>query len=617
MIPFLERLAKGVMVSDGAMGTMIYNKGVYINRCFEALNVQQASLIQEVHAAYREAGAEILETNTYGANRLKLLPHGLESELPNIIRRGVELAREAAKDQAYVAGSIGPLGKGLAPFGKLTLKEARELFREQAEAMLDAGVDLIAIETIANLEEMKVALEAVKECGEIPVIAQMTLAEQSATAHGVAPEKLMLELTAAGADVVGLNCSIGPRETLDALIRMRKEADTPLCAQPNAGMPQLVEGRSIYLSTPEYMAEYARRMIRHAGVNILGGCCGTTPAHIRAIKSAVKMLQPGSDAQPVADLDAAPEAPISADFRPIPQAEKSPLAAKLAAGKFVVSIEIDPPHGANLEKVRQAARICAENEIDCVNIADGPRASARMCPMALAAIFQQELQIDPIVHVCCRDRNLIGLQSDLLGANAQGLRNTLIITGDPPKLGDYPDATAVFDVDSIGLVRIANRLNYGRDLAGKPIGDPTGLFIGVGADPGAVDFDEELRRLALKVKSGAEYILTQPVYDLELFTRFHQAAAPLGVPILLGILPLSSYHNAEFLHNEVPGMSIPEPILKRMREVGSGPQARDAGVAIASEALAECRDLVQGVYIMPPFNRVEAALEVLKRAGVK
>lgn len=617
MIPFLERLAKGIMVSDGAMGTMIYNKGIYLNRCFEALNVQQPNLIAEVHAGYREAGAEILETNTWGANRRRLIPHGLEGELTKIIRRGVELAREAADGRAYVAGSIGPLGKSLAPFGELTLKEARELFREQAETLLDAGVDLIVIETIMNLEEMKVALEVVKDCGEIPVIAQMAISDQSATAHGVGPEELMRELTAAGADVVGLNCSIGPRETLDALVRMRQAGDIPLSAQPNAGLPQLVEGRFLYLSTPEYMAEYARRMIRHAGVNILGGCCGTTPAHIRAIKAAVKMLQPGIDVQPIASIEIAPEAPLATDFRATPQAEKSPLAAKLAAGKFVVSIEIDPPHGAGLEQVLQAARLCAENNIDCVNIADGPRASARMCPMALAAVFQRELELDPIVHVCCRDRNLIGLQSDLIGAHALGLRNTLIITGDPPKLGDYPDATAVYDVDSIGLVRIAHRLNNGRDLAGKPIGEPTGLFIGVGADPGAVDFDEEIRRLALKVEAGAEYILTQPVYDLELFARFHRAAAPLGIPILLGILPLSSYHNAEFLHNEVPGMSIPGPILARMKNVGSGPQARDEGVSIAAEALSAARELVQGVYVMPPFNRVEAALEVLERAGVK
>ena len=610
MKPFIERLKDGVIVCDGAMGTMLYTKGIYINRCFEGLNLQAPNLVQEVHKGYIEAGAEIIETNTYGANRLKLLPHGLENDTVTINKKGVMLAKEIAGDKAYVAGSVGPLGKGLEPYGKISPGEAKEVFKEQIKAIAEAGVDLIILETISNLNEMKIALSAAKEVSDIPVVTQMTITEEGTTVYGVTPETIVRELYEAGATVVGINCTVGPKETMDALVRMRKVSDIYLSAQPNAGQPQLIDNRSIYLSTPEYIAEYARRMIKKAGVNIIGGCCGTTPSHIKAIKASVKMLQPGI--QKTETTIIVEETLPKVEVEPVPQEQKSPLASKLASGKFVVSIEIDPPQGTNLEKTMNAAKICADNDIDCVNIADGPRASARMSPLPLAEIFHKELGIDPIIHYCCRDRNLLGMQADLLGANALGLTNILIITGDPPKLGDYPDATAVFDVDSIGLVRIANRLNHGTDLAGKPIGDPTKLFIGVGANPGAIDFDEEMRRFELKVKGGAEYVLTQPVYDLDLFEKFHKAASPFGIPILIGILPLFSYRNAEFLHNEVPGMNIPTQIRDRMEKVGSGPKAQEEGIAIAREALQACRDLAQGVYIMPPFNKVSLALEVLK-----
>jgi len=593
------------------MGTLLYSKGIYINRCFEGLNLQSPNLISEVHEAYLKAGAEIIETNTFGANRIKLVHHGLEDQLELINRKGVELARSIAGDTAYVAGSVGPVGKSLEPFGPIALSVAKETFREHVFALVAAEVDLLILETFSNLEEIRLALETAREITDIPIVAQMSVSESGTTVFGVTPEEIAKTLTEAGATVVGLNCSVGPKETLDALARMRRATSAPLCAQPNAGLPQIIEGRTLYLTTPEYMAVYARRMIESVGLSIIGGCCGTTPSHIRAIKSLVKMLQPTQqpkESLEVEILDA--RSPVEPSFTP--DYSLSPLAAKLSSGVFVKSVEISPPQGTDLEKTLAGARLCAEAGIDCINIPDGPRASARMSPLALAVLFRNDIGIDPIVHLCCRDRNIIGMQADLLGLNALGIHNVLLVTGDPPKLGDYPDATAVFDVDSIGLVQMTQRLNQGSDLAGKAIGKPTSLFIAVGADPGALDFDKEIERLQRKIKAGASCIFTQPVFDMDLFERFQKAVAPLNTPVFVGILPLSSSRNAEFLHHEVPGMHIPQDIRDRMERVGSGPKAKAEGVAIAREALEQCRGLSQGVYVMPPFNNVQAALDVLK-----
>lgn len=610
-VAFIERLHSGVIVCDGAMGTLLYAKGVYVNRCFEGLNVQSPDLIREVHDDYVKAGAEIIETNTFGANRPKLLHHGLEDQLELINRKGVELARCAAGDTAYVAGSVGPIGKSLEPFGSVSFETAREAFREQIAILADAGIDLLVLETFSQLDEIRVALESAREVTNLPIVAQMTVSDAGKTVFGVTPEEIVKVLVESGATVVGLNCGVGPKETMDALTRMRRISSVPLSAQPNAGFPQLIEGRTLYLSTPEYMAVYARRMFESVGLSIVGGCCGTTPSHIRAIRSVVRMLQPAQLSTPSLSVQVS-DSQITPQQSPLPIEDFSPLAAKLRSGSFVKSVEISPPQGTNLEKTLACARLCAEAGIDCINIPDGPRASARMSPIALATLLKSQIAVDPIVHLCCRDRNLIGMQADLLGLNSLGIYNVLLVTGDPPKLGDYPDATAVFDVDSIGLVRITDRLNHGTDLAGKSIGMPTALFISVGADPGAIDFEREIARLQQKVDAGATCVFTQPVFDLKLFERFQQATKHLNIPILVGILPLSSYRNAEFLHNEVPGMSIPQDIRDRMQRVGSGPMARAEGIAIAREALQECRNLAQGVYIMPPFNNVQAALDVLK-----
>ena len=607
--PFRERIKSEILVGDGATGTMLYTKGIYINRCFEGLNLSSPELVKEVHKDYVKVGVDLIETNTFGANRFKLGPHGLEGQIEKINRIGAEIAREVAGDQVYVAGSIGPLGRTLAPIGPIPIEEARDSFQLQARALVAGGVDLFILETISNLAEMLTAIDAVREVSDLPIISQMTVSGSGTTIFGDSPERIARVLSEKPIDVLGLNCSIGPKETLDMIQQLRAATSLPISAQPNAGNPQVVEGRTLYLTTPEYMAEFAARMIR-SGVNLVGGCCGTTPAHIKAIRGAVHMLQPRVSAQRVeaqpVEAVAAPQLPIT------PPAEKSRLARSLAEGKFVVSIEIDPPPGTDYSKVMDAARALHEKGIDAINIADGPRASARMSPMSLATLFEREVGIETILHYCCRDRNILGMQSDLLGANALGLRNVLIITGDPPKMGDYPEATAVFDVDSIGLTRIATRLNRGFDIGNKPVGRPTAFFMGVGANPGAIDLDQEVDRFHRKIEAGAEFVMTQPVYDLDLFERFLGKIDPCPIPILVGILPLASHRNAEFLHNEVPGMQIPEAIRRRMAKVGSGPEAREEGILIAQEALRACRPHVQGLYIMPPFNRFETALKVLE-----
>jgi len=603
---FLERLqGDEVLVCDGAMGTMLYSKGIYIDRCFDELNLSNPSMVKDIHQGYLDSGADIIETNTFGANRFKLQPHGLEDRLYEINYQGVKIAREVAGEGAFVAGSMGPLGRPIEPIGHITEQEAREAFSQQAEALFKGGVDLFILETFNDINEIHQALLAVKETCDLPVIAQMSFTDEGKTAYGVSPEHVVNKLEEWGADVVGINCSTGPEAVWQAIQRMAGVSGIPLSAQPNAGFPHLVEGRLIYLASPEYFAEYAKRFIK-TGVRIVGGCCGTTPAHIRAIKAAVRALKP-----PRRYI----EVKLPEEERGVPQVkkpqEKSELARKLRR-KFVISIEVSPPRGPDFSRVLEGARRIKGAGVDAINIPDGPRASARMSPLALASILEREVGIETILHYTCRDRNILGMQSDLLGAHALGLRNILIITGDPPKLGDYPTATAVFDVDSIGLVRIVNNLNHGNDLAGNPIGTATSFHIGVGANPGAISFEEEVTRLRQKIQAGAEYILTQPVFDIGLLERLLNEIEEYRIPVLAGILPLASYRNAEFLHNEVPGMSIPDPIRERMRRAGSGEEARREGIRIAQEILGEVKDMVQGVYLMPPFGRYEMALEVVR-----
>jgi homocysteine S-methyltransferase len=604
--PFLEQIRDGVVVCDGAMGTMLYARGVFVNRCFDELNLSNPDLVRSVHAEYVEAGADVVETNTFGAHRFKLGPHGFDAQVRKINREGARLAREAASGRALVAGSIGPLGKPLEPFGNISFAEARAAYAEQAEGLAEGGVDLFLVETMPSLDQARAALEAVRGQSDKPVVVSLTFNEEGTTFYGDKPEDVVRTLEEWGVPVAGANCSQGPHAMLETIQRMAAVAKTAkLAAMPNAGAPAMIEGRYVYLCTPEYMASYARRFLA-AGVSFVGGCCGTTPAHIRNLVRSVRMVQPAREVITIEAPERAKEAP-----QPVAREEKSALARKLGK-KFVVSVELDPPKGADPGPTVERAQHCREKEIDAINVADGPRASARMSAQSLCVLMQTKVGIDTILHYTCRDRNLLGIQSDLLGAYALGLRNILAITGDPPKLGDYPDATAVYDVDSIGLIRIMNHLNHGCDLAGNLIGPALGLHIGCGADPSKPDLDKEVRRLEQKVEAGAEYIMTQPIYDPRAVERFLGMIKHLQRPVLIGILPLYSHKNAEFLHNEVPGMSIPDDIRERMRKAGSGAKAQAEGVAIAQEAILAAKDTAQGAYIMPPFNKVDLAVRVVE-----
>jgi homocysteine S-methyltransferase len=604
--PFLERIAEGVVVADGGMGTMLYARGVFVNRCFDELNLSNPALVRSVHEDYIDAGADLVETNTFGAHRFKLGPHGLEKQVRRINMEGARVAREAAQGRALVAGSLGPLGKPLEPFGNIAFADAVAAFREQAEGLAEGGVDLFMIETMPSLDQARAALEGVRSVSDRPVVVSMTFNEEGTSFYGDKPEDVVRALEALGVPVIGANCSQGPQPMLETVQRMAGAVTkAKLSAMPNAGSPAMVEGRYVYLCTPEYMASYARRFLS-AGVSLVGGCCGTTPAHIKNLVRSVRMGQPARELVTLLPPARAKEAP-----QPIASQDKSPLARKLGK-RFVVSVELDPPRGADPASILEKAQYCKEREVDVINVADGPRASARMSAQSLCVLLKNQVGIDTILHYTCRDRNLLSIQSDLLGAYALGLRNILAITGDPPKLGDYPDATAVYDVDSVGLIRIMDHLNHGCDLAGNLIGPALGLHIGCGADPGKPDIEKEIRRLEDKVKAGAEYIMTQPVYDLKTLERFLGLVKHLETPVLVGLLPLYSHKNAEFLHNEVPGMSIPEEIRERMRKAGSGDEARAEGVRIAQEALLAARELAQGAYIMPPFNKVELAVRVVE-----
>lgn len=610
---FLDRLRDSVLLCDGAMGTMLYARGVFINRCFDELNLSSPALVEEVHEEYLRAGADIIETNTFGANRYKLVRHGLEDKVAEINRVAVGIARRAiekVRRDALVAGSVGPLGNPAQSLDPLSLPDLRVLYAEQIQGLVDGGIDLLMIETIARREEMEAAIQAAREIApDLPIVAQMSFNEDGRTSRGDEAGDLAGWMRDVGADVVGANCAVGPKPMLECLEAMSRRGDFVLAAQPNAGTPQWFEGRYIYFSSPEYMAEYARRFIVSCGVRLIGGCCGTTPDHIRAMSATVRSLRPSR----VEVIEPGRESgPPPAE--PIPFAERSRFARKLADGRFAVSVEVSPPRGTETAKVIEGARLLRAAGVDAVNIPDGPRASARVAPMALGILLGREVGIEVLLHYCCRDRNLLGMQSDLLGAHVLGLRNLIIITGDPPKLGDYPHATAVYDVDSIGLTRIVRRLNQGLDLVGKPLGPPTSFVTGVGVNPAAPNLDEEIRRFRLKIEAGAECAFTQPVFDTGRLREFLDRTDDAKIPILVGILPLTSFRNAEFYHNEVPGMSIPEEIRERMRQAGSGEDARRTGVEIARQALAESRAFprIRGAYVMPPLGRYELALQVLE-----
>lgn len=610
---FREQLRQRVLVADGAMGTMLYSRGVFINRCYDELNLSAPELVKGIHAEYIAAGAEILETNTFGANPFRLASHGLADKLVAINQAAVRLAREAAGEAAFVAGSVGPLGVRIEPLGPTSFAEARAAFRQQMEALVEAGVDLLILETFGDLDELREAIFAAREAAgdEMVVIAQVTVDDFGRMPDGSEPELFTRRLDEWPADVIGLNCSVGPKVMLETIEKMLALSRKPMSAMPNAGHPATVEGRKIYLSSPEYMAQYARRFI-WAGVKIVGGCCGTTPEHIRAIKAEVRSLQPVHRQFRVSlgKTEARQPAPMA----PVPMAEKSSLGAKLASGRFVAFVEILPPRGADASREIAGAQLCAAHGIDCINVPDGPRASARMSAQVTCQLIQQRAGIEAVLHFCCRDRNILGIQSELLGAQAVGIRNLLCITGDPPRMGAYPSATAVFDVDSIGLVNIVSNLNRGLDIGGNPIGSQTSFLIGVGVNPGALNFEEEMRRFEWKVEAGAEYAVTQPVFDIRLLERLLKRIERFRIPIIAGVWPLVSLRNAEFMVNELR-VPVPEEYLERMRRAASAEHARAEGIAIAQEMIQRVRRMVQGVQISAPFGRYEMAIEAAAAIG--
>ena len=614
----LSRLKKGPVLCDGAMGTLLYAKGVFINKCYDELNLTQPDMIRGIHQEYLNAGAEVIETNTFGGNSFRLARHGLADKVREINLRGAQLAREAADAfnqkkgaDVLVAASVGPLGMRIEPLGKTSREEARESFRQQITALAEGGVDLIMLETFGYLEELHQAILAAREAApNLQLVAQVTIDEDGNCLDGASPETFAAKLDEWGADVVGCNCSVGPVAMLEAIERIRRITDRPLAAQPNAGIPRSIEGRNIYLCSPEYMASYARKFV-NAGVGLVGGCCGTTPEHIKAMNAALRMNnikgRPSS-------FRVVSERKRESTIAPPPLAQRSSLGRKLASGEFVTLVEIVPPKGIDFHKEIEGAKFLKAAGIDAINIPDSPRASARMSNLALCTLVQQQAGIETVLHFTCRDRNVLSMQSELLGCYSMGMHNLICITGDPPKMGNYPDATAVFDVDAIGLVNIVHNLNFGLDIGGNPIGTGTKFVIGVGANPGIVNIDEEVRRFEYKVEAGADYAVTQPVFDVNLLEQFLRRIEHHRIPVLAGIWPLTSVRNAEFMKNELR-VSVPDSILDRMAKAPNAEAARAEGIQIAREMLRQVRGLVQGAQVAAPLGRYSSAIEVLDGMG--
>jgi homocysteine S-methyltransferase len=612
MTEFADIFANRPVLADGAMGTVLYARGIFINRCYDDLNLTDPGLILSIHEEYLQSGAEILETNTFGANSFRLARHGLAGKVAEINAAGVRLARQAVEHlkekqagEAWVAGSVGPLGLRLEPLGKTGLDEARAAFAEQISALAGAGADLLIIETMPALNEAHEALTAAREMApDLPVLVMVTVDDDSNCLDGSSPEQAAARLTEWGAGAIGVNCSTGPATVLTAIEAMRKATTLPLAAMPNAGMPRAVEGRNIYLCSPEYMASFARKALA-AGAQFVGGCCGTTPNHIRAMRSAMRAID--AQARVVAS---GPALEISTETPPVPLGQRSRIGALVEQGSFVTLVEIVPPKGIDCVKEIEGARLLAGLGVHAINVPDSPRASARMSAQSLCIQIQQHTGIETVLHYTCRDRNILSIQSDLLGASSIGLKNILCLTGDPPKLGNYPDATAVFDVDAIGLVNIVRRLNHGLDIGANSIGASTNLTIAVAANPGVPDIENELRRFKFKVEAGAEYAITQPVFDLRLLEIFLDRIKDYRIPVIAGIWPLTSLRNAEFMKNDLR-VSMPEEIMLRMAQCDTPDAARREGVLIAQEMLEAVRPFVQGVQVSAPFGRYTLAAEVI------
>ena len=604
--PYLERLKEGVLLFDGAMGTMLYEKGIFINRCFEHANITDPDKVLEIHRDMADAGAQVLTTNTFGANPIKLRSFDLEDNTVEINKAGVRLAKKVAGDDLYVAGSVGPTGVRMTPVGHTPREEVAEAFRIQIEALLEEGVDLLLFETFSNADELILAVRTARSISKtIPIQAQATIRTNEAEDAEDRYIRLFSRLEKEeGIDVLGLNCSTGPAAMLDILLSIQNHVTKPISIMPNAGFPRDVEGRQLYLASPDYFAEYSLKFL-DSGAAVIGGCCGTTPQHIRKMGKAILSL----DRSRRRDIKI--ELSKTKAFDPVPLENRSLMGKALSEGSWITSIELVPPVGTRLEKTVKRASKLKDEGITAINIPDGPRASSRISALLTSIEIQRSTGIEAIPHICCRDKNLIGLQSELLSAQAAGLHNVLIITGDPPKTGNFPDVTGVFDVDSIGLISLAARLNRGIDLAGNILPEPTSLVIGAGANPAAQVPEKEIERTFQKAEAGADFFITQPVFDIEQLSGFLEKIKDTGVPVIAGVWPLASYRNALFLNNEVPGVTIPEHILKQMERHTDKEEAVKEGIRIAKAIIEEIRPLIAGVQVSPPFGRIETALSVI------
>ncbi len=624
----LQQLRQRPLLCDGAMGTLLYARGVNYEQCFDALNLSQPELILNIHREYISAGAQVIETNSFGANRAKLEAYNLGDRVREINMRAVKLAREAREvsgQSVFVAGAVGPSGRPLQAPDEHRLSELRAIFSEQVDALQDGGADLLILETFSSLAELRQAILAAKESG-LPIVAQMSFYEDGHTLSGQSAARVAAVLSDLGVDVMGANCSVGPAATLDVLEEMIAEANRHqdglksathlFSAQPNAGLPTRIDNRFFYVSTPDYFADYALRFAK-AGVQLIGGCCGTTPHHIAAMRKAL------DEHYGVRDAETSGTAENAVQTKPVivsngqatiarlleeeiilpQQGSMTRLQEKLAAGEFVVSVELDPPKGLNPAKILEGAALLQEAGVDCINIADSPMARVRMSCIALARLIQDHLGIETIIHFTTRDRNLMALQSELLGAHALGIRNILALSGDPLRVGDYPNTTGVWDLDSVGLIQAIRGMNEGHDAAGSSIGAKSSFHIGAALNLNMTEeqTEQEIEKYWRKIDAGAQFIMTQPIYELAPLLRFLDKAGKPPIPMLLGCIPLHSSRHAEFLHNEVPGITIPDDVRARMRAAGE--YGHEEGLKLAQELLIAARGMVQGVYLMPSYGR--------------
>ena len=602
---FLDAIDRRVLVCDGAIGTLLYSRGSFANRCLDELNLTHPGLVTEVHCAYVEAGADVIETNTFSANRVKLAAFGLADQAAPINEAGARIARQAAGDEVFVAGAIGPLGIRVEPWGKTGLDEAETWFGDQAAALAAGGVDLFVLETFRDVNELGAAVRAVRAVSRLPVVAQLTTEEDGNSLDGTPPESFAPRLEAFGADLIGVNCGVGPAAMLETIERMASASRARLSAQPNAGRPRDVDGRNLYLSSPEYLASYAQRFVVH-GVRLVGGCCGTTPEHIRHVRRAVSTTVPGrrETGKGAASGRTAPK------VAPVDRAHKSRMANALSRGAFVRIVSVVPPRGHRPDELIEQARALRIRGVDVLQIAD-TAAGTRMSGLSAAVLIEQQTGLETLLTYACRDHRLLGMQSDLLGAHAMGLRNLLLTTGDPQRFGQREDGAPPFDVDSIGLANAVTTLNHGVDVGGEPLGPPTAFHVGVAVNPTALSLDEEVRRYRYKIEAGAEFLVTHPVFDVADLEAFVARVGRIPVPLIAGVRPLEGPRQAEALANEVPGTRVPAALVERLAAAEAAGRAAEEGVAIARELVRAVRPHVQGVRVAVAPSRLGAALEVL------